>query len=814
MPAVFVALAFLSGAVALSHELLWTRRLIDLLGATESVTGRVLGLFFLGLALGGWLATRWSRATEGNSAVRLGMAEISIAFLSLPAIFLPFWADSLISTLGTDVLVSWHGQLIKALVTAAVVLPPAIAMGTTMPMFIRVMTDLGGTLSDGGIWVYSWNMLGGVFGLWLVSTVLLEASGVQGAMLCAAAGNVVIGLASFVLSSRVRTFQEVESPDGATENKEPMSVPGERRSSLASSKSSFQSVLTLAFASGLIVLASEVLILRMLALIAPSSIQTTSALLANVILFLALGSIFVALMNRLGVSCHTQLMIGVIGASLFCLLCPLILYQATNQLVSVRYLAALEGKNIVSIGHYWILLFMLVAWSSGAAMFFFGFVFPSIMSIHSSHDPAGRSVGLLLAINGLGGLLGAELANLLLVFQVGIFRGFVVLAIASALVAVAICIQSRQKLTAVGVVLAGVLVGLLSLDSYEELRYLSPRTKKKFTIEDTRFGREGVLLVVKGAKGARSLLMNNQYILGSSETRATAAERRQLWIPWLLHPKSEKVCCLAFATGISATALEFLNNPPEVTSVELSQKVTEVAREYYRDQHTSFFQRAGNRVVHEDARTFMACANAEYDLIVADLFRPHGAGESRLFSVEHFRNVKKALRADGLFCQWLPAHQLNQKQFETIARTFMEVFSNVLVVNAGTKSNAPTVGLCAWQDDKEWQTEALAKKVVDFRNEKRISDVLALNAQLLIVGVLKEDAFSSAPVNTLDNALLEIDAGEFWITKDLRPRRQADTLENGFLSGPNWKRFSRQLLERTAPVLDPVHREHYIQSIK
>ena len=150
MRTVFIALAFLSGSVALSHELLWTRRLIDLLGATESVTGRVLGLFFLGLALGGWLATRLAR-DGGNSAVRLGVAEIAIAILSLPAIFLPFWADSLVSTLGTELLVSWQGQLLKGLIAAAVVLPPAIAMGTTMPMFIRVIADLGGTVSRGGI---------------------------------------------------------------------------------------------------------------------------------------------------------------------------------------------------------------------------------------------------------------------------------------------------------------------------------------------------------------------------------------------------------------------------------------------------------------------------------------------------------------------------------------------------------------------------------------------------------------------------------------------------------------------------------------
>lgn len=809
MRTVFIALAFLSGSVALSHELLWTRRLIDLLGATESVTGRVLGLFFLGLALGGWLATRLAR-DGGNSAVRLGVAEIAIAILSLPAIFLPFWADSLVSTLGTELLVSWQGQLLKGLIAAAVVLPPAIAMGTTMPMFIRVIADLGGTVSRGGIWVYSLNMLGGVFGLWLVSTFLLESAGVQGAMFCAATGNVVVGLIAFALSGRVSSAVPSEQTD-----KIPVTEAMSKAARMDSdSRRSFVYVLILAFVSGLIVLASEVLILRLLALIAPSSIQTTSALLANVILFLALGSVFVALLNRFEVSHQTQLIVGMAGAALFCFLCPVILYDVTNELVSVRYLVALEDQTIGSIGHYWWLLLTIIAWSSGAAMFFFGLVFPSIMSIHSSHDPEGRSVGLLLAINGAGGLLGAEFANQLLVFQVGIYGGFVVLAGVTVIAAIAVCLHHHKNIEAIGIVVAVLLVGLLSHESYQDLRYLSPHAKKSNAIENTTFGREGVLMVVKQDKGVRSLLMNNQYILGSSGRLATPAEQRQLLIPWLLHPKSKDVCCLGFATGISATALELLDEPPQVTSVELSKKVVEVAREHFEDQHGSFFQRGSNQVLLEDARTFMACADGEYDLIVADLFRPHGAGESRLFSVEHFQNVKNALRSDGLFCQWLPAHQLNQQQFEIIAHTFLQVFDDALIINGDTKSGTPSIGLCAWQDGRDWETKDLVNKIAGVRKQKRISDLLALNAQLLIVGLLDKDAVASAPINTLDNALLETDAGKFWITKDLRPRRSPDTLKNGFLSGDNWKRFMSELMERTTPVLDPIHRRQYLQAIK
>ena len=804
----FIALAFLSGSVALSHELLWTRRLIDLLGATESVTGRVLGLFFLGLSLGGWLATRWSKSS-GNSAIRLAIAEISIAILSLPAIFLPLWADGLVSTLGTDLLVSWQGELIKGLLAAGVVLPPSIAMGTTMPMFIQVITDLGGTIRSGGIWIYSLNMLGGVFGLWLVSNILLEFAGVRGAMFWAAAGNLLIGLISIGFSSRVpsNSLQEIADSDkqGLEQETVPEAADGVRK---------FKHVFLLAFASGAVVLASEVLILRLLALVAPSSIQTTSALLANVILFLAMGSVAVALMNRFRLSSQTQLIIGAVGAALFCVLCPLILYQVTNQLVSVRYLAAMEKQTIASIGQYWWLLLTIIACSSGTAMFFFGLVFPSIMSIHATHDPRGRSVGLLLAVNGLGGLLGAEFANLLLVFQIGIYRGFVVLGVATALAAIAGCIFSNRKFAAAGIAIGALLAGVLSAESYQALRYLSPRAKQQFAIEETYFGRDGVLMVVKDQSNARSILMNNQYILGSSGTAAEAAERRQLLLPWLLHPQSEKVCCLGFATGISASGLEALQSPPSVTSIELSEKVLEVARTHFGDQHQTFFERTGNQVLVEDARTFMACANNEYDLIVADLFRPHGAGESRLFSVEHFQNVKTALRSGGLFCQWLPAHQLNKTQFETIANSFLKVFPNTLVINGGRNSQTPSIGLCGWQNDQHWKTEDLVDKIQEIRSQKGIKDVLSLNAQLLIVGTLDTEAFSSAPINTLDNALLEIDAGKFWITKDLRPNRSPDNLENGFLSGDNWKSFTLELYENTKPVLDVIHRQQYIDALK
>ena len=52
-------LALVSGFAALTHELLWTRRLVDLLGASTQSTSRVFGFFFLGLAFGSAAAAGW-----------------------------------------------------------------------------------------------------------------------------------------------------------------------------------------------------------------------------------------------------------------------------------------------------------------------------------------------------------------------------------------------------------------------------------------------------------------------------------------------------------------------------------------------------------------------------------------------------------------------------------------------------------------------------------------------------------------------------------------------------------------------------------
>ena len=157
------------------------------------------------------------------------------------------------------------------------------------------------------------------------------------------------------------------------------------------------------------------------------------------------------------------------------------------------------------------------------------------------------------------------------------------------------------------------------------------------------------------------------------------------------------------------------------------------------------------------------------------------------------------------------------------------------------------IGLCGWQDDREWETENLVERIQAYRKLNGGLDKTVDNPQWLVIGVLKKTAFEQVRLNTLDNAILEIDAGRFWITKDLRPNQPAsnlqnglvsrktrkpflknvielwitidlrqnqsasDNLENGFISRKNWKPFLKKIFENTDPVLQPIHRKEQFE---
>ncbi|NJM55213.1 MAG: hypothetical protein HC841_04240, partial [Verrucomicrobiae bacterium] len=155
----------MSGVAALSHQVIWTRRLVDLLGAAPDTFSKVIGAFFIGLALGSWLAAARLR-TASASWWHVGGVEILVGLLSLPALFSYGVVDWFLIRGG-------DGEFSRILVAMLLVVPPAAAMGMVLPFMIGVLARAGNARAT--LWLYGWNTFGGVLGLALTLGITLPA---------------------------------------------------------------------------------------------------------------------------------------------------------------------------------------------------------------------------------------------------------------------------------------------------------------------------------------------------------------------------------------------------------------------------------------------------------------------------------------------------------------------------------------------------------------------------------------------------------------------------------------------------------------
>src|SRR5678809_197536 len=195
-----LAVLMLSGAAALGHEVLWTRRLIDLIGASAESSARVFECFFLGLSVGA-MAISFQLPKVRNYWRALGLVELGVVILCLPVLRLPEWTDWIWPTLGAAKLVTWQGAAMKTLLSVLVTLPPTVLMGMTLPLAAAAVMRGKPGASNQQVWLYAGNTLGGVFGLGVVVLVLLQFLGVVGSMLAMMALNLTVA-ATCVWQSR------------------------------------------------------------------------------------------------------------------------------------------------------------------------------------------------------------------------------------------------------------------------------------------------------------------------------------------------------------------------------------------------------------------------------------------------------------------------------------------------------------------------------------------------------------------------------------------------------------------------------------
>ena len=647
----------------------------------------------------------------------------------------------------------------KLVLSFLLVVPPASAMGAVFPWVLSATPPRTTDSTRRSLTLYAINTAGGIAGLLCVAFLLIPAWGARGSMIAAMVGNVLTGTILLVADQRENRGHALRRND----------LPG--RTPIAVMP------LATAFVSGAALLAFEVLALQALMLVAPLSYHSPAVFLVTVLSALAIGTVAVTWLLQTG-SASQWLSALVPWCAIATVMTPWLF----------MILAGMVGfgpERLFSVFVLKTLLFCVCAFSP--ALFLLSLVFPLAVSASSEGGQQVIPWGRLLAINGIGGWLGAELAVTTLMPACGLYRGLGVISIVLAVGGLAIALrQTQRRLGQCLVSLGAIVVAMfLTLGPLGRLPHVNPHLG--FHIVDQRLGREGVVSVVEHESFGRAFLVSNQYLLGS--TQATPDQRRQALLPLVLHPQPREVAFIGIATGITPGAALDVEGVEAVTAIELSHSVAEMAEQHFQKENRGVISDPRVSVVLDDGRTVLSASRNQYDVVVGDLILPWSPGEGRLYTQEHFESARRSLREGGLYCQWIPMYQLTRTQFEMIVRTFCSVFPRAEMLRREFGFQTPAIALIGWKSDAVIDWDVVGERCHKLRRDGRVLDpsVRHLAAvEMLYLGDAKSFGRDGV-LNCLDYPAIEFDAGRERVTGNPRTK---------YLSGSRWLELMASMVER------------------
>ena len=744
--------AVLVGGSGLAQQLLWTRRMTAVVGATPSATTRVLGAFLLGLSFGA-AAAAWVERRSQRPWRDLAVAQLGVGLLAVPILVLPAWSPALWSSVGSDGLAGWLGTGLRLALPLLLVAPPAACIGMTLPLLVRAALTEDRTLAREGARLYALETGGGVLGLLATAALVWAGSGETVVLRAALLASGALATLAFALDRRAAR------------------APGRAVAQPPTPGLAVASPVALAFLSGLCVLAAEVLALHLFDQVESLALLGTASLLTAVILSLALGAAAGSWLAARHVRVTNILAHVLWLAAVTALAAPFLFVRATDGL---RYL---ELEHSPSVALFLARSIGLALETFGPFVFVAGLVLPLTFRWFQevADDPHGVRLGWLLAANGLGGLLGTELAGRALMPRLGMHLGFGALALLYGVAAAALAALStrrpRRAHIALGLLVVVLGLGLVAAPRLRTLPLVRldpwPMAKRGYRLVDLATGAEGAVAVVDFGSD-RILLVDNQYVLG--DTDSFLRQERMGLLPAVLHPAPRRTAFIGLGTGITAGAALLDPGVAAVTAFELSPLVAEASRRWFGPATHELASNPRGRVVIEDGRIAIEAATERYDVIVGDLVLPWQIGSGRLYTIEHFRAVRRALADGGEFCLWLPMFQLTPDEFQVIVASFLSVFPRAHLFRDDLSEDSPAFALVGFRAaDLDWSV--VERRTSVLRESGRTRDGFVAFPKLLrslYLGAAEANASEKGILNTLDNDWVELDAGRQQIGGDAR----------------------------------------------
>ncbi|MCG8449834.1 MAG: fused MFS/spermidine synthase [Pirellulales bacterium] len=685
-----------SGTTGLVYEVIWMRSLRLVLGSSVEAASTVLATFLGGLALGSFLGAQLSRS--GNSLRRYAIAEVVVAATALTV---PLWLMAYQAFYPT--LYAWCGgdpialRFCRLLMSLLAMGPTTIAMGTTLPLITReVVTNMDRFAWHTGI-LYAINTLGAMTGAFVAGFFLPLWVGVQGSTLLAAAVNIVVGIAAWILSGQ----------SAGVAAKPVNRLTPEAAASAAPRAGVSLGLLILAALSGFGSLTLEVVYFRILSYHSEGSVYSFSLMLVFMLAFLALAAVWVA--RNLDQQDAWRFLAWTQLAAVAVLLVTPLVFQA------LPFLAGYDPED--QFGERMLRYAITSVIILGPSMLLIGVVLPCTWKIASTDlAQTGKVVGLLTGVNTLSAVVGSLIAGFIFLPRLGLGRTSLLVACVYGGIAILSLVRGYRGVrrwlgcaACLAIIVVWFLLGGWSLQLLG--------IEKGLKLVSYHDGPDATVTVFERKDGHRVLKVNHDYILGSSA--GADREVRQGRLPLLLHPHPERVAFVGVATGMTVSgALDF--PVQRVAAVELLPGVADTLPLF-----AKWNQSVGDdprvEIVVEDGRNFLAGTDELFDVIISDLFVPWHAGTGDLYSVQHFQTAKARLAPGGIFSQCLPGYQLSIEELRTVTASFLKVFPNSVLWRNDYNINHPILCLSGYKDQLALDAESVRKHAQNLKESPAIS---------------------------------------------------------------------------------------------
>jgi spermidine synthase len=637
---------FLSGIIGLAYEICWIRKASLVFGSAMLALSTVLAVFFGGLALGSYIFGNYSQKVSKPLKI-YALLEMGLGVLALLSPIMFIAVDSLFGLFYHSIFRSFPlVSFTRFILVSLILLPPTILMGGTLPLFCRQYVFSKDRISLSVGLLYGVNTLGAAVGCALCGFFLIPNIGINVTIYLCGILNLLIGLVIWNLPIIAPDMKAIEVQKNHSAIKSFSSAPANKRFWTTS-------VGFLFFLSGFVILGNEIIWSRYLSLIVYNSVYTYTLTITVILLGVVVGSALTAkffdkTVRRPLIFGSVQIAIGI--TVMMALMIPADFWSSV-----------IDSTDLTTLIWMVCIVLFLPAVLSGIS-------FPlAIRMVVEEPSKAASGVGMMMAINTVGGIAGSLIVGFFLLPILGLQKSIMIITAISLLIGFISWLfleSSRLPISRYMIII------IISMVWWGIPFVTKTKLPEDFLASQSQLidFREGISSFVSVMKKGKELQLAVDRAWQGSDRRGHQVMAAH--VPMLLHPDPKNI--LVIGLGAGQTSSRFLMYDIEsLECVEIEPEVIQLAKEYF---PSDWMKDKRTRFIVEDGRSYITHIKKKFDVISIEVGQVYRPGVAPFYTSYFYHRARLRLKQNGIICQFVPISFFSLKEFQTVVATFLDAF--------------------------------------------------------------------------------------------------------------------------------------------